>query len=131
MDDIFTSGGLAAWQGHLTHSPDFADAAHGWSGTLLLREIAAAGDARRVWISLDNGELLDLRIGSEVDETTAEFVLAAEPQTWRGLVDGSRDLAKAAFTGELRLERGSVLRLLPHARAAAALLRAARSDPGD
>lgn len=126
MDDFFTSDGLAVWQGHLTGSPDFADAARGWTGTLLLREIVIPGEARRIWIALDDGDLLDLRVGTVADEATAEFVLAAEPATWQGLIDGSRDLAKAAFTGELKLQRGSVLRLLPHARAAAALLRAAR-----
>lgn len=127
MDDFFAPDGLAAWQGHLLHSTDFADAARGWSGTLLLRETASGGETRRAWISLGDGRLLDLRIGTEADESAAEFVLVADPDTWRGLVAGSRDLAKAAFTGELRLERGSVLRLLPHARAAATLLRAARS----
>lgn len=128
MDDFFTSEGLAVWQGHLTDSPDFADAARGWTGTLLLREVHAGNEPRRAWIALDDGDLLDLRIGTQEDEDAAEFVLVAEPNTWRGLVDGSRDLAKAAFTGELKLERGSMLRLLPHARAAAALLRAARGE---
>lgn len=125
MNDLFTTDGLAAWQGHLTHSPEFSDAARGWTGTLLLREFAS-GTARRVWVALDDGRLLDLRLGTEADELTAEFVLVAEPATWRGLADGSRDLAKAAFTGELKLERGAVMRLLPHAKAAVALLRAAR-----
>lgn len=126
MDNFFTTDGLAAWRGHLLHSTDFAEAARGWSGTLLLRESATGGDPQRAWISLEDGRLLELRVGTDEDEAVAEFVLAAEAEIWRSLVDGSRDLAKAAFTGELRLERGSVLRLLPHARAAAALLRAAR-----
>lgn len=128
MDDIFTPDGLANWHDHLASSPDLADAARDWSGTLLLRENGGGQVMRRAWIAFDDGQLRELRLGTEADETVAEFVLVASPETWRALVDGTRDIAKAAFTGELRLERGSVLRLLPRARAAAALLRAARTS---
>lgn len=126
MHDFFSPDGLAAWRRHLEQSAEFAAAARGWTGTLLLRETGGADSDRRTWIALTDGVLQELRAGAVDDEEAAEFVLAADLTTWRGLVDGSRDLAKAAFTGELKLERGSVMRLLPHAKAAVALLRAAR-----
>lgn len=128
MTDLFTTDGLAAWRGHLSRSRDFAEAAEGWSGSLLLRDITPSDEVRRAWILLDAGSLREFRLGTMDDEVRAEFVLAASTDVWDGLVSGERDLSKTALSGELRLERGSIMRLLPHARAAAELLRGGARD---
>lgn len=125
MPDLFSPDGLAAWRRHLEDAPAFAKAARGWSGTLVLREGDPTDAARRAWIALDDGRIAAMRPATPDEESAAEFVLAAPIATWEALVAGERELAAAALAGELRLEVGSVLRLLPHVTAAAALLRAA------
>jgi putative sterol carrier protein len=128
MHDLFSRDGLVAWRRHLEATPEFARAARGWSGTLVLREGDATDRARRAWVALADGAITEMRQGTVADEAAAEFVLAASIATWEALVAGERELATAALAGELRLEVGSVLRLLPHIGAAAALLRAASLD---
>lgn len=125
MHDLFDTAGIALWRAHLEASEAFDRAARGWSGTVLLREDSPNGSARRSWISLTDGSLTETRLGTVDDELAAEFVLAAPAATWQALVTGKRQLAAAAFAGEIKLEKGSVLKLLPHLRAATELLRAA------
>ncbi|MEO5824395.1 MAG: hypothetical protein ABIR59_00735 [Gemmatimonadales bacterium] len=128
MPDLFSSKGLAAWHQRLEASPAFRAAARDWSGTIVLRERRSGSKSRRTWIELAGGRLIALRAADANDEASAEFVLEGSPATWRDLVAGSRDLAAAALAGEVALQRGSIWKLIPHVKAAASLLAAARSD---
>ncbi|MBA2292230.1 MAG: hypothetical protein H0W15_07230 [Gemmatimonadales bacterium] len=130
MHDLFSADGLAAWRLRLDASPAFRDAARDWSGTLVLRERGGGPVVRRTWIELDDGRLGALRAADDHDEASAEFVLEGSPETWRGLVLGSRDLAAAALAGDVALQRGSIWKLIPHVKAASSLLAAARADDG-
>lgn len=125
MPDLFTAAGITAWRTLLADSDDFRRAADKWSGTLLLVESDAPAPGRATWLALEDGAIIEARPARPDDDAGAEFVLAATAATWDALVRGRDDLMGAAFRGALRLERGQVLRLLPHARAAAAMLRAA------
>ena len=92
---------------------------------MLLVERSGAATERSTYIAVDDGTLQASRTATTSDIANAEFVLQASVDTWRDLVTGKADLLPAALTGALRLERGSVLRLIPHAGAAAAMLREA------
>lgn len=129
MHDLFSADGLAAWRLRLDASAAFREAARGWSGTIVLREQGGGAAVRRTWIELDDGRLGALRAANDRDEASAEFVLEGSPDTWRDLVLGSRDLAAAALTGDVALQRGSVWKLIPHVKAAASLLAAAAANP--
>lgn len=125
MPDLFTPEGIAAWRATLEHSAAFREAAGDWTGTLLLVDGDAEAPARTTYLSLADGRIVAARPGEAADGAAAEFVLAADRATWEGLVRGQEDLLACAMRGTLRLVRGQVFRLLPHARAAAAMLRAA------
>ncbi len=127
MHDIFSATGRAAWRARLDASPDFHDAAAGWTGTILLRDEPESGAARRSWIALDDGAITSVRAATASDEGDAQFVIAAPSETWRALMAGRRDLAAAAMAGEINLVRGSIWKLMPHVKAATALLKAAGS----
>ncbi len=129
MPDLFSPDGLAAWHKRLDASPAFKEAARDWSGTIVLRERGTRSKPRRTWIELDGGRLTALRPADANDEASAEFVLEGSTATWRDLVAGSRDLAAAALGGDVALKRGSIWKLIPHVKAAASLLAAARADP--
>ncbi len=127
MPDLFSASGIAAWRDRLHNSDAFRTAARGWSGTVLLVEREGPGTPRHTFIELRDGELKHSRIAESRDIADAEFVLEATAETWQGLVHGEIELISAALKGALRLERGSVLRLIPHAGAASAMLREAGS----
>lgn len=125
MPDLFSPAGIAAWRTHLDQSEEFHRAARGWTGTVLLVEGRGSDSSRATWIAIDDGAIRDARPGNGADHEAAEFVLSADMATWTALTSGREELLGAAMRGALRLERGQVWRLLPHAGAAAAMLRAA------
>ncbi len=125
MPDLFTLEGIAAWRARLDNSDAFRNAARGWSGTVLLVERETSAAPRRTFIAVADGALAASRLATAADIAGAEFVLEASPNTWQGLVRGELELIAAAVKGALRLERGSVFRLIPHAGAASAMLREA------
>lgn len=125
MPDLFSAAGIAAWRDRLHYSDAFRAAARGWSGTVLLVEREGDDVPRRTFIELTDGTLQHSRIAEARDIADAEFVLEATAATWQGLVRGEIELVAAAIQGALRLERGSVFRLIPHAGAASAMLREA------
>jgi putative sterol carrier protein len=125
MPDLFSVDGIAAWRARLDSSDAFHRAARGWSGTVLLVERYEHQPQRATYIAVSDGTLAASRPATAADQSDAEFVLEAGPDTWRGLARGELELIAAALKGALRLERGSVFRLIPHAGAAAAMLREA------
>jgi hypothetical protein len=129
MPDLFSVEGIAAWRTRLDASESFHAAAHGWSGSVLLVEHSDTGVERDTFIVVDQGTLLHSRPATAADIQDAEFVLRASADTWRDLVRGEVELIAAALRGALRLERGSVFRLIPHAGAASAMLREAGTAP--
>jgi putative sterol carrier protein len=121
-DGLFSATGIAEWCRRLNGSSEFARAAAGWHGTLVLVEDRDPAPGRRTWITVDDGACTEARVAMPGDEQRAEFVLAASPATWAELVSARTTPATAAMGGRLRLVRGELMRLIPHARAAAALL---------
>jgi putative sterol carrier protein len=125
MPSLFDAESLAAWRDHLNTSAVFRDAAAGWRGTLLLLEGAPDAPERTAWVEVSDGHCAAAREGETGDTERADFVLAASPATWHDLVTARTTPVMAAMTGRLRLVKGDLLALAPHAKAAAALLAAA------
>lgn len=126
--DLFTQAGIASWQQRLNGSERFAESAKSWAGRLLLIEKGDTGDDRRTWVVVGDGRCLEARPGQPSDEATADFVLAANESTWSDLVAARTTPASAAMLGRLHLLKGSVMALIPHAKAAAELLAAAAGN---
>jgi len=125
MTDLFSPAGIATWRDRLARSDRFKQAAGDWSGSVLLVERDSDRGGRNTFLELSNGEIVVAREATAGDIGAAEFVLAASAGSWNRLVSGELELLTAAMTGQLKLERGNVMRLAGHARAAAALLGAA------
>lgn len=128
MTDLFTVDGIDAWRTRLNTSSRFAEAAAGWNGRLVLVEQRDGATPRRTWIVVADGRCTEARPAHDADELRAEYVLAASPDTWADLTAARTTPTMAALTGKLRLVQGDLVGLLPHARAAAALLAAAAHD---
>jgi len=130
--DLFSADGAARWQMRLNHSSRFADAAANWNGALLLVEHEeGAVSPRHTWVRIGGGRCLEARVGEAADIDAADFVLTASPRTWGALIAAQTTPALAALTGRLKLAKGEVFALIPHARAAAELLAAAAEDESE
>ncbi|HEY4321599.1 MAG TPA: hypothetical protein VGM77_10555 [Gemmatimonadales bacterium] len=122
--DLFSATEITAWQHRLNNSAEFAEAAADWHGRLLLIEEDPTGGTRRAWLVIDHGQCAEARVGEPADQDSADYALAASPDTWSDLTAARTTPALAAMGGRLSLRKGAVMALLPHARAAAALLAA-------
>ncbi len=128
--DLFSPDSLRAWQERLNSSSAFASAAADWSGNLVLLESSAGGDERSSWVVVNRGRCDEARAGRAGDRDSADFILAATPDTWRDLATARTTPAAAAMLGRLKLLKGDVMALVPHAKAAAELLAAAAEPLG-
>ncbi len=121
MRDLFSDTGIAAWLRHLRESTAFREAAASWIGTALIVRGASTEEDVATWLSVDRGAV-DIRPATSDDRASAEFVLAADQETWQKLAAGSLSPISAAMTGKLKLLRGDLLRLAAHGKAISALL---------
>jgi hypothetical protein len=122
VSDLFSPAGIAAWRARLETSGTFRAAARGWSGTVLLVEDEHP-EGRATFLAIASGALISARPALPGDREAAEFILRAGHATWEALASGRAELISAALTGRLHLDKGEVHRLVPHARAASAMLR--------
>jgi putative sterol carrier protein len=127
VPDLFSPHGIATWRARLEDSESFRAAARGWSGTVLL-VADDPGASAATYLRVEDGRLIAARPAEAVDREAAEFVLRADRATWEALADGRAELVSSALTGRLHLDRGAVHRLVPHARAASAMLRAGTEE---
>jgi putative sterol carrier protein len=125
MPDLFTHDGIVAWQAHLNTSRQFLEAAGTWEGALLLVEGDQGAESRSTWVKIANGHCHEARPGRDTDRADAEFILAAPATTWQQLAAGKTTPVAEALAGQLRLVKGSLLKLIPYAKAATELLKAA------
>jgi hypothetical protein len=126
--DLFSASGISAWQARLNHSPSFTEAAGSWAGRLLLIEQTGDGARRSTWVVVGGGRCTEARLGLPADEVAADYVLSASPDAWIDLITARHTPATSALLGHLTLLKGSLMSLIPHAKAAAELLAAAAED---
>jgi putative sterol carrier protein len=126
----FSDEWARAWCAALNASEAYRRTAATWEGSVALVAGDAAGRASSaIWLDLHHGSCRAAREAGSGDLETAEYVLEAEPSAWREVLEGRVSAVSALMTGRVRLTRGELGRLLPHAAAAQELLRlAARLD---
>ncbi len=125
--EVFSSEWAAAWREQLNASDAFRRSGDGWRGSLVVATGAGKNGAaaRAVLLDLHDGACRAARAADAGDLERADFLLRAEPEVWRRVLAGSLDPIWGLLSGRLRLERGSMSRLVPHARAASELVAAA------
>lgn len=99
---------------------------------LVMRPAPALGveRSRAVYLDLAGGVCSEARPAGAADLERADFVLSAEVKEWKRLLGGDLDPITAVMFGKLKLEKGSMTSLLPHASVARELISAAREVGG-
>ncbi len=125
--EAFTELWATAWAALLGESEAYRVSAATWEGSILLVMTAPGPEPRQraVFLDLWHGVCRVARVATPEDETGADFVLAGSAREWHRLLSGHTPAVMSILTGKLRLQRGSLARLVPYARAAQELLAAA------
>ncbi len=128
---LFSAEWAERWCTALGQSATFRDAAAGWVGTVALVMRETGGEiAGAAIVDAGDGRCRSARAASADDLASAAYVFEAPAAAWNEVFSGRVQPAMALMTGRLRLARGSLASLLPHARAAAAMISAAASISG-
>ena len=131
MPEIFTQEWAEAWCRAINENPDYREAARTWEGevALVLSADAGAGVAedRVVIADLWHGECRGARAAGTSDLEPVPFVIRAGLAVWRDVLEGRTDPIVGLMGGKLKLEKGSLFKLLPYARAAKEMVASAQA----
>ncbi|MGE0556433.1 MAG: SCP2 sterol-binding domain-containing protein [Gemmatimonadales bacterium] len=121
----FTDEWARAWCATLNGSETYREVAANWEGSvaLVVRESADQQPLGAVFLDLWHGECRGAREALAADLDAAAFVLEARPAAWRAVLEGRQAPLMALMTGQVRLARGELSALVPHAGSARELLR--------
>lgn len=123
--ELFDPQWAKAWQRALTEETDYHEKGVSWDAPVVLQ--CRDGDGwRGVYAELSGGACRLARPATEADCASAPFVLSMEQPVWDKLISRKLDPMFAVMTGKLKLTRGTMSQLLPHASAAKELVSAAR-----
>ena len=109
---------------------EYADAARGWEGDILLRVTGGAVDAPAPGIHLDlaNGQCRGAQFVPDSRSTESEFVFEASAENWQRVLGRQIDPVQAIMGGALKV-RGNMAKLLRFTRAARQLVHDVGSIP--
>jgi putative sterol carrier protein len=131
--ELFGPAWVERLERELGENEPFRDAAAKWKGSLALSLIPDGTrgfpESRGIFLDLAHGSSRAVRPALPRDLEAAGFCLAAPAAVWIRLLSGELEPAPAIMGGGLKLTRGSLFSLLPHIKAAQALLECARLVP--
>jgi len=128
--ELFSDQWAQHWCARLNASAAYRAAAEGWSGAVALVMTPADGAERHgVYMDAEGGICRIAREASAEDLAGAAYVFEAAPAVWREVLGGRTAPAMALFSGKLRLTRGNLAALMPHAAAARELIATAAAVP--
>ncbi len=127
---IFSDGWAKACAQQLNDREGYRRAAATWEGSVVLLMTGDPPEAvereRRVLLDLWSGGCREARTAVPSDEEPARYVMAGSAATWAQVLTGRLAPLLALITGRLKLVKGSLAELLPHATLAQELVAAAR-----
>jgi len=128
--ELFSEQWARQWCARLNESAAYRAAAAEWKGAVALVMTAAnGGEARAVYMDAEGGLCHIAREASAEDLAGAAYIFEAAPAVWREVFGGRTAPAMALFSGKLRLTRGNLAALMPHAAAARELIATAAAVP--
>lgn len=128
--ELFSEQWARQWCARLNESAAYRAAAAEWKGAVALVMTATnGGEPRGVYMDAEGGACHIAREASKEDLARAAYVFEASPAVWREVFGGRTAPAMALFSGKLRLTRGNLAALMPHAAAARELIATAAAVP--
>lgn len=133
LPELFGPAWAERLERELAVNEPYRAAAASWKGSLAfsLQPDGTPGfpASRGLFLDLAHGSCRAARPALPGDVESATFCLSGPAATWLKLLGGTLEPGAALLGGGLKLTRGSFFSLLPHIRAAHALLECARLVP--
>ncbi len=125
---LFSEPWQQAWHQQLNASQAYKKAAATWEGGLILTVEPGEQEGVRLFLDLHQGECRG--ISDAAQDQDCRFELSASRAIWLDLLEKGSDPIYLVMRGKLALLKGSKAQLLPYAKAAKAMLAAAREIDG-
>jgi putative sterol carrier protein len=133
MPQLFTNAWAEAWGVALNESDTYAHVARNWEGAVVMEALSdpARGlpDTIAVFLDIAHGRCRAARIGVPDDRTEAAYVISGPLASWLSVLNGDVTPTSAILHGQLSLQKGSLMRLMPHVQAATEMVRVAQTIP--
>ena len=124
--ELFSDAWAERWCAALNASAAYRTAAGDWDGVVaLVMTTDGEAGARAAVLHAGGGACRLARSATPEDLAQATYVFEGSPSAWREVFGGRIAPAVALFTGKLKLARGSLASLMPHAAAAREMIAAA------
>ncbi len=130
---VFGADWLDGWRREINADAAYREAGRKWKGGVTLR-MWAEGDPKRsraVFLDLSGGECHAARAAGDEELQASTVAIGASDSAWQRVLAGEVDPVLGLMRGTLRLEKGNLIRVLPFAEGARALLRAATRLEGE
>ena len=131
--EVFSSEWAEAWREEINADARYREVGRKWVGGVTLR-LFAKDDPKRtraVFLDLEGGECLSACTAGDEEIERSLVAIRASDDAWRRVLAGEIDPVLGLMGGTLRLEKGSLLRVLPFADGARAMLAAATRVGGE
>ncbi|MCH9651377.1 MAG: R2-like ligand-binding oxidase [Deltaproteobacteria bacterium] len=126
MHNLFSASWIEVLTRRLAEDETYRRDAARWEGDLILTLSGEGEQAPGAYLDLWHGQCRAGRVAQEKDYLQARYVIQGPAGVWQQLFQGSLGPLAALASRKLRLERGSLFQLLPHAKAAEALVQVSR-----
>jgi putative sterol carrier protein len=127
--EIFTKEWAELWGEQINQNQAYREAAAKWEGAIALimspDEDMGIPAERYVVADLWHGECRGTTAGVEDDLKEAPYKIRARPKAWKSVLAGKTDPIVGLTLGKLKLAQGSMMSLLPYAKAAKELVASA------
>lgn len=128
--DYFTESWINEWKESINSSDSYHRDGSEWNAPLILKidpipKILDVQNAIGFYLNLQYGKCMELRYAKSADVDQSDLVLSADEQTWIRMIEEKKDPTMMIMKGKLKLEKGSLVTLSTHRKAAKSLLNTA------
>jgi putative sterol carrier protein len=119
--EVFTHDWAVACGEQINENEDYRQAAKNWEWPLVLTMTAdpkLGVPERSVYLDLYHGECRKARAATADDLDGVPFVIKADPETWKRVLERDLEPIFGLIRGKLKLAKGSLVSLLPYTTAA-------------
>lgn len=128
--EIFSAEWAARCGDLLRQSEAYRAASPAWEGDLVFRVTPTEGGASpAAYFDLWHGECRTVRPATADDLGSARFLIEGAAEAWQQVLEGRLVPLMALMTGRMKLARGKIPDLVPHANSARELLTLMSSIP--
>lgn len=119
--EMFTHEWAVACGEEIRSNEDYRAAAQKWEWPLVFTMTADPKldlPERSVYLDLYHGECREARAATPADVESVPYLISADPQTWKKVLDRDLEPVSGLMRGKLKLAKGSLVSLLPYVTAA-------------